>query len=70
MSNVVYFPGYLFIDGAYWHHGKKFKTLRAMVEAISQEDYQRSLAWDRQRLGVTDHARSSPQAKVWSKNCQ
>jgi hypothetical protein len=44
MSNVFYFPGYLFIDGAYWHHGRKFKTLRAMVDTLSQNDYQRSPA--------------------------
>ena len=70
MSNVIYFPGYLFTDGAYWHHGQKFKTLRAMVEAISQEYYQRSFAWDRWRLGLRDDARFSPRARVWSKNCQ
>jgi hypothetical protein len=51
-DNVIYFPGYLFVNGYYLHHGEKYRTLHALVDDISHEDYERSLAWDRRRMGV------------------
>jgi hypothetical protein len=50
-DNVINFPGYLFIDGYYLHHCTKFRTLHALVDDISQKDYERSLAWDRRLQG-------------------
>jgi hypothetical protein len=51
-DNVINFPGYLFVGGYYLHHCKKFRTLHALVDDISQKDYERSLTWDRRRQGV------------------
>ena len=39
-DNVIFFPGYLFVDGHYLHHCRKYKTLHALVDDISPKDYQ------------------------------
>jgi hypothetical protein len=51
-DNVIFFPGYLFVDGHYLHHCRKYKTLHALVDEISPKDYQRSLAWDMSRFSA------------------
>jgi hypothetical protein len=56
-DNVIFFPGYLFVDGFYLHHCKKYRTLHELVDEISFKDYERSLAWDRRRLGVAENDR-------------
>jgi hypothetical protein len=48
-DNVIFFPGYLFVDGHYVHHCRKYKTIHDLVDDISHKDYQLSLAWDVRR---------------------
>ena len=51
-DNVIFFPGYLFVDSHYLHHCRKYETLHALVDDISHKDYQRSLAWDVRRVSA------------------
>jgi hypothetical protein len=62
-DNIIYFPAYLYVRGYYLHRGKRFRTLEAMVEDMTQKDYDRSLAWDKRRLGITDNRRAMPLGK-------
>jgi hypothetical protein len=33
-DNLIFFPGYLFVDGHYLHHCRKYKTLHALVDGF------------------------------------
>jgi hypothetical protein len=63
MTNIIYFPGYLYRRGYYMHHGQRYRTLEALIGDLTQKDYGRSFEWDKRRLGICDHRKASPLGK-------